>query len=47
KFLANEIQDIIETIDIEKFRGIVTDGATNMKLAKNLVVKFYSYILPI
>ncbi|CAG8587334.1 12298_t:CDS:2, partial [Cetraspora pellucida] len=47
KFLADEIQDIIETIGVEKFSGIVTDGAANMKLAKNLVVKAYPYILPI
>ncbi|CAG8803177.1 24034_t:CDS:2, partial [Dentiscutata erythropus] len=30
-----------------KFGGIVSDGAANMKLAKNLVNKKYPHILPV
>ncbi|CAG8838423.1 2666_t:CDS:1, partial [Cetraspora pellucida] len=37
KFIAMKIQDIVETISVEKFGEIVTDGAMNMKLAKSLV----------
>jgi len=45
EFLANEIKTILNKVGSKKFKAIVTDNGTNVKLAHELIVKEYSQIL--
>ncbi|CAG8538615.1 3817_t:CDS:2, partial [Dentiscutata erythropus] len=45
RFLSNEIIKIIDEIGPEKFGVVVSDGATAMQLAKNLVAQKYLHII--
>ncbi|RHZ88105.1 hypothetical protein Glove_26g273 [Diversispora epigaea] len=47
EFLKNEIIKVIEEVGAEKFCSIVSDHASNVVLAKNLVSTKYSHIFPI
>ena len=47
EFLKNEIIQIIDDIGKDKFCSIVSDHASNVVLAKELVSKKYPHILPI
>ena len=47
EFLKNEIIQVIEDVGAEKFCSIVSDHASNIVLAKNLVSTKYPHILPI
>ncbi|RHZ86805.1 hypothetical protein Glove_44g27 [Diversispora epigaea] len=47
EFLKNEIIKVIEEVGAEKFCSIVSDHASNVVLAKNLVSTKYPHIFPI
>ncbi|RHZ83935.1 hypothetical protein Glove_86g229 [Diversispora epigaea] len=47
EFLKDEIIKVIEEVDVEKFCSIVSDHASNVVLAKNLVSTKYPHIFPI
>ncbi|RHZ49268.1 hypothetical protein Glove_526g54 [Diversispora epigaea] len=47
EFLKNEIIKVIEEVSAEKFCSIVSDHASNVVLAKNLVSTKYPHIFPI
>jgi len=47
EFLKNEIIKVIEEVGAEKFCSIVSDHASNIVLAKNLVSTKYPHIFPI
>jgi hypothetical protein len=44
-FLATEIKKIIDKIGAEKFSAIVTDNASNVRLAREIVTEEYPTIL--
>lgn len=46
EFLKNEIIKVIEEVGAEKFCSIVSDHASNVVLAKNLVSTKYPHIFP-
>ena len=45
KFLASKIKKIIDKIGVKKFSAIVTDNASNVRLAREIVTKDYPSIL--
>ena len=45
EFLASEIKTILNKVGPDKFKAIVTDNGSNVKLARDLIVKEYPYIL--
>ncbi|CAG8790888.1 3068_t:CDS:2 [Gigaspora margarita] len=44
EFLANEILDIVDKLDSDKFVAVVTDAATNCRIARQKVQTIYSHI---
>jgi hypothetical protein len=44
-FLATEIKTVMNSIGIEKFRAIVTDNGSNVRLARDLIVREYPNII--
>ena len=45
EFLANQIEKIINIIGSNKFAGLVTDGASNCKMARKLIKEKYPRII--
>jgi hypothetical protein len=45
EFLANQIEKIINIISVNKFVGLVTDGAANCKVARKLVSEKHPQII--
>jgi hypothetical protein len=46
-FMANEIEKIIENIGLDKFAGVVTDGASNLRVARQIIHEKFPHILNI
>lgn len=44
-FIASEIKSIIDKIGSQKFKAIVTDNGSNVRLARELIVNEYPHIL--
>lgn len=44
EFLASEISNIIEKIGLDKFAAVVTDNASNCRVARNIVQEKYGHI---
>ena len=44
EFLASEISDIIEKIGVDKFSAVVTDNASNCRVARKKVEEKYNHI---
>jgi hypothetical protein len=47
EFLASEIADVIEKIGLDKFAAVVTDNASNCRLAREKTEENYNHILNI
>jgi hypothetical protein len=47
EFIAQKIKEVIENIDPNKISAIVSDNASNMVLAKNLIAKDFPHIIPL
>ena len=45
EFLASEIKKIIEKIGAKKFNAVVTDNASNVRLAREIISKEYPSVL--
>ena len=45
EFLASEIKKVIEKIGAKKFSAVVTDNASNVRLAREIISKEYPSIL--
>ena len=45
QFLAAEIKTIINKIGVKKFKAIVSDNGANVKLAREIIVKEYPFII--
>jgi hypothetical protein len=44
EFLASEISNIIEKIGLDKFAAVVTDNASNCRVARNIIHEKYEHI---
>src|SRR5436853_3228730 len=44
-FLANEIEQTLVLNNIERFSGVVTDGAGNVRAAREIIIRKYPNIL--
>ena len=47
EFLASEISDVIEKIGLDKFAAVVTDNASNCRVAREKIEENYNHILNI
>ena len=46
-FLATEIKNIIEKIGLDKFAGVITDGGSNVRVARQKIHEKFPHILNI